>query len=74
MGMIHTGSSSEMEMLELAKKEIEIFLRNGIYPLMEKLFWKCHDARGSEKVMISGITIPGVGFSGYFACLCLDLV
>ena len=37
-GMIHTGNSSDMDMLELAKMEIEIYLRHGIYPLIENYF------------------------------------
>ena len=38
IGMIHTGSSEKMPMLELAKKEIEIYLQYGIVPLIENYF------------------------------------
>ena len=36
--MIHTGSSEKIPMLELAKKEIEIYLQYGIVPLIENYF------------------------------------
>lgn len=42
-GMIHTGHTIEMNMLELAKEEIEIYLRHGIYPLIENLFGSADD-------------------------------
>ncbi len=42
-GMIHTGLSSDGSMLELAKREIEIYLRNGIYPLIENYFGSDED-------------------------------
>lgn len=35
IGMIHTNSYSKLSMLELAKKEIEIYLRYGVIPLIE---------------------------------------
>lgn len=38
IGMIHTNSDSEMSVLELAKQEIEIYLRYGILPLVENYF------------------------------------
>ena len=37
IGMIHTGSSEKIPMLELAKKEIEIYLQYGIVPLIENI-------------------------------------
>ncbi len=42
-GMIHTSLSSGMSMLELAKREIEIYLKNGIYPLIENYFGSTED-------------------------------
>lgn len=38
IGMIHTNSDSEMSVLEMAKQEIEIYLRHGIHPLVENYF------------------------------------
>ena len=38
MGMIHTNCTSTCTTLELAKKEVEIYLRYGIYPLIENYF------------------------------------
>ena len=35
IGMIHTDSTDEYTTLELARKEIEIYLRYGVYPLIE---------------------------------------
>lgn len=43
LGMIHTGHTSESSMLELAKKEIEIYLKHGIYPLIENYFGSAED-------------------------------
>lgn len=47
-GMIHTGYSADLDMLELAKKEIEVYLRQGIYPLVENYFGSADDC---EKVL-----------------------
>lgn len=47
-GMIHTGYSADLGMLELAKKEIENYLRCGIYPLVENYFGSADDC---EKVL-----------------------
>ena len=38
IGMIHTNSADEYTMLDLAKREIKIFLQHGIYPLIENYF------------------------------------
>ena len=38
IGMIHTGSTDEFSMLDLAKKEIEIYLKYGVVPLIENYF------------------------------------
>ena len=35
IGMIHTDSTNEFTTLELAIKEIEIYLKYGVYPLIE---------------------------------------
>ena len=34
IGMIQTGSTDEFSMLDLAKKEIEIYLKYGVVPLI----------------------------------------
>lgn len=46
-GMIHTGSLAD-NMLDLAKQEIEIYLRNGVNPLVENYFGSADDC---EKVL-----------------------
>ena len=43
MGMIHTDSNEEYSVLDLAKKEIEIYLRHGLYPLVENYFGDADD-------------------------------
>lgn len=43
IGMIHTGSNANHSSLELAQREIEIYLRNGIYPLIENYFGSVSD-------------------------------
>lgn len=42
-GMIHTGVSEEMDMLSLARREVEIYLRHGIFPLIENYFGSAED-------------------------------
>lgn len=41
--MIHTGSTDEFYMLDLAKKQIEIYLKYGVVPLIENYFGQAHD-------------------------------
>ena len=48
IGMIHTGSMQGKDMLETAKREIEIYLKYGIYPLIENYFGTSSDC---EKVL-----------------------
>ena len=48
IGMIHTNSTETCTTLELAKKEIEIYLKYGIYPLIENYFGSSADC---EKVL-----------------------
>lgn len=48
IGMIHTNGDSEMTMLELAQKEIEIYLQKGVYPLIENYYGSEEDC---ESVM-----------------------
>ena len=48
IGMIHTNSTDEYTMLELAKREIKIFLQHGVYPLIENYFGSTDDC---EKVL-----------------------
>ena len=43
MGMIHLSTQQGMTMLELAKQETEIYLRNGIHPLIENYFGSDED-------------------------------
>lgn len=43
IGMIHTNSIDEYTMLELAKREIDIYLKHGIYPLVENYFGSTDD-------------------------------
>ena len=43
IGMIHTNSTNTCTMLELAKREIEIYLKNDIYPLIENYFGSSAD-------------------------------
>ena len=43
IGMIHTGSDAEISMLDLAKKEIGIYLKYGVVPLIENYFGSDED-------------------------------
>lgn len=43
IGMIHTNSTRELTVLELAKKEIEIYLKHGIHPLIENYYGDVED-------------------------------
>lgn len=43
IGMIHTGRSDEFSMLELARKEIEIYMKYGVVPLIENYFGSAYD-------------------------------
>lgn len=43
IGMIHTYSDSQMSVLEMARQEIEIYLRYGIHPLVENYFGSEYD-------------------------------
>ena len=43
LGMIHLSTQQGMTMLELAKQETEIYLRNGIHPLIENYFGSDED-------------------------------
>ena len=47
-GMLHLSAPQGMTMLELAKQEIEIYLNNCIYPLIENYFGSTEDC---EKVL-----------------------
>lgn len=66
IGMIHTGSSEQMPMLELAKKEIEIYLQYGIVPLIENYFGSADDCaevlawmHTAHPDMVYGVNILG---------------
>lgn len=43
IGMIHTNHTDGCTTLELAQKEIEVYLRHGIYPLIENYFGSTKD-------------------------------
>lgn len=43
IGMIHTGRDDETSMLDLAKKEIGIYLKYGVVPLIENYFGSDED-------------------------------
>ena len=43
LGMIHLSTQQGMTMLELAKRETEIYLRSGIHPLIENYFGSDED-------------------------------
>ena len=48
IGMIHTNHSHKYNVLDLAKKEIDIYLKYGIHPLIENYFGS---VRECEKVL-----------------------
>lgn len=43
IGMIHTNDSEELTTQQLAKKEIDIYLKYGVYPLVENYFGSDND-------------------------------
>ena len=43
IGMIHTDSTDEYTVLDLAKYEIETCLRYGLYPLVENYYGEVED-------------------------------
>jgi len=51
IGMIHTGSTSSKLILETAKEEIEIYLKYGVYPLIENYFGDADDCEAVLKWM-----------------------
>ena len=66
IGMIHTGSNDEHSMLELAKKEIEIYQKYGVVPLIENYFGSANDCaevlewmHTAHPEMIYGVNILG---------------
>lgn len=38
IGIIHTNSNPSVSMLNMAKKEIEMYLKHGVYPLVENYY------------------------------------
>ena len=65
-GMIHTGHAGDASMLELAKTEIEIYLRHGIHPLIENYFGSAADCeevlrwmRSEHPDAVYGVNILG---------------
>lgn len=66
IGMIHTNRTEEHSVLDLAQKEIEIYLKYGIYPLIENYFGSSQDCEDvlawMQKVhpdVIYGVNILG---------------
>lgn len=66
IGMIHTNSEGSTSMLDLAKKEIEIYLKYGVVPLIENYFGSDDDCAEVLKWMyaiypdvVYGINILG---------------
>ena len=51
IGMIHTGTTDGYSMLELAQREIEMYLRYGISPLIENFFGSAEDCEAVLKWM-----------------------
>lgn len=43
IGMIHANHTNDCSVLELAQKEIEVYLKYGIYPLIENYFGSTED-------------------------------
>lgn len=43
IGMIHTNRAQGLSMLEVAKIEIELYLKHGVYPLVENYFGSAED-------------------------------
>lgn len=43
IGMIHTNHTDEESSLQLAQREIEIYLKHGVYPLIENYFGEDDD-------------------------------
>lgn len=43
IGMIHTNRAQGLSMLDVAKQEIEIYLKHGVYPLVENYFGSAVD-------------------------------
>lgn len=65
-GMIHTSHAGNKSMLELAKTEIEIYLRHGIHPLVENYFGSDDDCeevlrwiRSAHPDAVYGVNILG---------------
>ena len=66
IGMIHTNHGDGLSVLELAQREVEIYLKNGIYPLIENYFGSTDDCEEVLKWMqkahsdsIYGVNILG---------------
>ena len=66
IGMIHTNHTNECSVLELAKKEIKIYIKYGIYPLIENYFGSAKDCedvlvwmRKEHRDAIYGVNILG---------------
>lgn len=68
IGMIHTGCDSEISMLSLAQKEIQIYLERGIIPLVENYFGSENDCESVLELLHTCYpdTIYGVNILGDF--------
>lgn len=45
IGMIHTSHSYECDVLDIAKREVGIYLKHGIHPLVENYFGSAEDCK-----------------------------
>ncbi len=66
IGMIHTNRLQGVSMLDVAKKEIEIYLKHGVYPLVENYFGSASDCeevlawlKESKPEAVYGVNILG---------------
>lgn len=67
IGMIHTNHTDEESSLQLAQREIEIYLKSGVYPLIENYFGDDDDCENILRWMqqkhndkIYGLNILGI--------------
>ena len=53
IGMIHTNHTDNTSPLELAQREIEIYLKYGVYPLVENYFGDDDDCGRTRQTLWS---------------------
>lgn len=61
IGMIHTNHTDEESSLQLAQREIEIYLKYGVYPLIENYFGDDDDCENILNGCSKSITIKYMG-------------